>query len=183
MREESSGIVYFREEQRFRQVWMWALILLPSLILLYAGFEQFVGNKRFDGDSLSDPALMLVIILIGIGLPVFFFFLRLVTEVRPEGVFIRFFPFHLRGKLFLFSDITSYEAIEYRPLLDYGGYGIRFGMKATAYNVSGNRGVFFELSSRRPVMIGSQRPDEMVMAIDAARSGRASALHPDTEKA
>ncbi|AAM05462.1 hypothetical protein [Methanosarcina acetivorans] len=47
----------------------------------------------------------------------------------------------------------------YRPIRDYGGWGIRYGLKRTAYNAKGNRDVFFEFwegSKVKKLMIGSQ---------------------------
>jgi hypothetical protein len=56
----------------------------------------------------------------------------------------------------------------YRPIRDYGGWGIRYGRGGKAYNVSGNRGVMLELSDGQKLLIGSQRPEELANAINLA---------------
>jgi hypothetical protein len=56
----------------------------------------------------------------------------------------------------------------YSSLRDYGGWGIRYGSKGKAYNVSGSRGVRLELSNGKRLLIGSQRPEELSEAVAAA---------------
>jgi hypothetical protein len=68
----------------------------------------------------------------------------------------------------LFSNIRKYEAITYSPLLNYGGWGIRKG----AYNVSGNKGVQFELYDDERFLIGTQKPEEFINAIHEAINKR-----------
>ncbi len=51
---------------------------------------------------------------------------------------------------------------------EYGGWGIRYGMKGMAYNVSGNRGVQLEFETGKRLLIGSQRPEELVSQIQVA---------------
>ncbi|MDI6783925.1 MAG: DUF6141 family protein, partial [bacterium] len=94
-----------------------------------------------------------------------FSILKLTTEVHEDGIYIRFEPF-VRKKI-LFSEMKQYTARTYRPIREYGGWGIRYGWKGTAYNVSGNRGVQLELNNGKRILIGSQRPEELVRAIKA----------------
>lgn len=53
----------------------------------------------------------------------------------------------------------------FRPILDHGGWGIRFRKNLTAYTVSGNKGVRITLSSGRKIILGSQKATEMESAI------------------
>jgi hypothetical protein len=64
--------------------------------------------------------------------------------------------------------VSEYYARVYRPILEYGGWGIRCGFKgARAYNVSGNKGVQLILQNGKRLLIGSQKPDELVEAINS----------------
>jgi hypothetical protein len=52
--------------------------------------------------------------------------------------------------------------------MDYGGWGIRYGLKGKAYSISGNRGVFFAFTEGKKVrklMIGSQIPEKLAEAV------------------
>ncbi|MFC1963201.1 DUF6141 family protein [Chloroflexota bacterium] len=92
------------------------------------------------------------------------------TEVRSDGIYFKYFPFHLSFRKIPLESLRKYEAITYRPIRDYGGWGLKYGRKGRAYTARGNRGVQLELSDGRPVLIGSQKPEELVMAIDKALS-------------
>jgi hypothetical protein len=63
------------------------------------------------------------------------------------------------------AQIARWEARTYRPIRDYGGWGVRFGPRGRAYNVSGNRGVEITLANGKRVLVGSQRADDLAAAI------------------
>ncbi len=54
----------------------------------------------------------------------------------------------------------------YRPILEYGGWGIRYGLRGRAYNVSGNRGLRVELTNGKHILFGSAKPEELKLALD-----------------
>lgn len=91
------------------------------------------------------PNLLLVIFWFAFGITFSVFMLwicRLIIEVRSDGIYIRFVPFHRGYKSFLFEDIISYKLIVYNSLKRFGGWGVRFNAKGVkAYNISGKQGV------------------------------------------
>jgi hypothetical protein len=90
---------------------------------------------------------------------------RLETEVRQDGLYLRYAPFHRRFRRFKAEDLGEYHARTYRPILEYGGWGIRYGWNGRAYNVSGNGGVQLIFRDGRRVLIGSSTPSELEAAI------------------
>jgi len=160
----------FREIQHFRQKWLQFVMLAVSLgmVLLfgYGMVEQLIFGRPWGNKPMSDIALAIVgplMILLGVGLLWLFRIMRLITEVRKDGVYINFVPL-LRDTI-LFGDIVECKARSYRPIREYGGWGIRRGRGGKAYNVSGNRGVQLTLKNGKGVLIGSQRPEELARAI------------------
>jgi hypothetical protein len=159
-------------------LWIW-LVILPICVGLIGFFawamvEQLVWGRPVGDQPMSDLMLMILgplLILLSVGLLWMMWAARLVTEVRDDGIYVRFHPFHRDFRGFLWGGIDSFEACTYRPILEYGGWGIRFGSDAEAYNVSGNRGLQLDLKWGRPgrVLIGSQRPEELAMAVESAR--------------
>jgi hypothetical protein len=115
------------------------------------------------------PVILLVIFwfIFGIGLPALFFFCRLVTEVRDDGIYICFFPFHWTFRRIAFTEVKQYEVRTFHPIKEYGGSGIRYGPKGKAYTVSGDRGVQIELLNGKRLLLGSQRAEELQRAIHA----------------
>jgi len=158
--------VLFREVQRFRQAWLWALMLLCFLVL---GYLLWGVSEAPDATPAVALTFAIMWVAFGWGGVLFLFVLRLVTEVRRDGIYFRFFPFHLSFRRIAFEDVKSFYARTYRPILEYGGWGIRWSpWRGWAYNVSGNRGVQLELRSGKRVLIGSQRPEELAKAIEEA---------------
>jgi hypothetical protein len=155
----------FRETQYFRQLWIWALVMFISLLSLYGAVQQVVFGEQFGNNPAPDVALVVIAVIFGLGLPVFLYTANLTTEVRDDGLYFRFFPFHLSFRKIGPEDISDFEAQTYRPIRDYGGWGIRFGRKGRAYNVRGNRGVQLELASGKQILFGSQKPEEMAAAL------------------
>lgn len=65
---------------------------------------------------------------------------------------------------FLFREVQHVR--QYRPILDYGGWGIRWAPgKGWAYTVRGNLGVQLELSDGKRLLVGSQSPEGLVLMI------------------
>jgi hypothetical protein len=162
--------VIFRELQQFRKRWFWTILVPLSLFLIIFYVVGIMGQiflvKPWGDRPLPDTVLVgvgVVVILIAIGLPTLFYLMKLVTLVRTDGLFIRYIPFVNRK--IEFSDIKRCEALTYRPIGDYGGWGIRGGRKGRAYNVSGKRGVQLELSTGEQLLVGSQRADELANAV------------------
>lgn len=164
--------VLFHEEQQFRQRWIWLLIIFCILEIPIAGYlmiQQLILGHPVGDQPIPNSILVIVgflMLLIGIGIPGLFYILKLISEVERDGILIRFYPF-IHRKI-LFSDIKHYETRTYHPLTEYGGWGIRIGWKGIAYNVSGNRGVQLILKNGKRILIGSQKPEDFVLAIQKA---------------
>ena len=173
---------YFEEEQRFRQPWIWA-ILLPILVVLlvvfgYGLIQQLVLKEPFGDNPASDTALIIAavtVFVLGGGSMLLLYKMKLVTKLDSNCLHILFFP--LRRRDIPLSDIAHWEARTYNPIRDYGGWGIRVGRGGWAYNVSGNRGVQLQLTNGKKLLIGSQRSEELCAAIATAKkSGDGSNL-------
>lgn len=88
---------------------------------------------------------------------------RLEVRVFPEEARVEFFPFARR--VIPRGEIRSARVRGYRPRRDYGGWGVRRAPGRCAFHVSGNRGVEIELRDGFEILIGSERPEELVEAL------------------
>lgn len=157
--------VLFREEQRFRQPWLWVLLAASAVPALVIGVLAITAwGDRWVGT---------IVLALVLGMPLLFSRLTLRTEVRRDGLHLRFRPFvwhrHLRPE-----DLAEATARTYRPLSEYGGWGLRWGSSGIAYNVSSDRGVQLVLTDGKRLLVGSQRPEELAAAIEAMRSSLSS---------
>lgn len=161
--------VFYREVQRFRQPWIWIVIIFTMGLSWFSFIQQIISKVPFGARPAPDLVVIGMWILFGWAFPVMVYTAGLTTEIRGDGIHIRFIPFHRQYRTMPFDAIQTYEARTYRPLKEYGGWGIRYGAAGKAYNVSGNRGVQLVLLSGRKILLGSQNPEELVLAIDSAK--------------
>lgn len=155
----------FTEVQRFRQWWVWLLVLLVAGVSWYGFIQQIVLNKPFGNNPAPDPVMIMIWVIFGLFFPALFYSLKLVTEVRYDSLYVRFFPLQFHSHKISYGEIKNYEIRTYSALKEYGGYGIRYGTKGKAYNVYGNRGIQFEFLDGKRLLIGSQRPEELIQAL------------------
>jgi hypothetical protein len=157
--------VSFREEQRIAKVWWTTLIILGiTAVMWYSFIQQIILGRPFGTNPGPDWLVWLLWLLFGIGFPVGWYLTKLMVEVHNDHILIRYYPFLTRT--IPFSDIKQYQARTYRPIREYGGWGVRGWGNRRAYNVSGDQGVELELQNGQQIMIGSQKPAELVLALD-----------------
>jgi hypothetical protein len=100
---------------------------------------------------------------------VWFLRLKLVTEVRDNGLYICF-VWLWPERTIPWDQVRSVETRTYRPIRDFGGWGVRWAARGIVYHARGNRGARMVLASGERVLVGSQRPEELARAI-AERTG------------
>ncbi|MDJ0806490.1 MAG: DUF6141 family protein [Gammaproteobacteria bacterium] len=160
----------FKEIQRFNQPWLWGVLILTLLVLMglfgFGLYQQLILGVPWGDRPLSDNGLILMagatVLFSGV-IIYLFLFMRLITEVNAEGLCIRFHP--LRRKIVPHSSIRSCESRTYKPIREYGGWGIKYGPSGWAYNVFGNRGVQLILIDGKRILIGSQRCEALEKAL------------------
>lgn len=104
-------------------------------------------------------------------------FTRLDVEVRPNQLFIAFGPLHLIRKRIPLADIESVRGLTYRPIREFGGWGIRPRGSRTAWTIRGNQAVRVTLQTGKEVYVGSRFPQRLEERIRSAMrvAGRATA--------
>jgi len=165
--------LYFKEEQRFNQWWL-KLVLVGSTIaalgpMYYGTIMQFSTGKPWGNKPMSDSGLLIMdffTTIIMAGVIYLIYGTRLITNIKPDGIRIRFKPFLLKEKVFTPEIIEKYEVRKYNPIADYGGWGVKFGRKGKVYNVRGNMGLELWLKGNKKIMIGTQRPEAIKRAMD-----------------
>ena len=158
----------FSETQYFRQKWLWIIILFFPAFSAYGIYEQIISGNVIGEKPMSDAGLIAFSIIVGIGLPLAFWSMKLKTRVSEKGLHYQFFPIHLKERLIAFEDIESFKARTYSPMKEFGGWGIRYGFESKAYNVSGEQGVQIVLKNERKVLFGSQNHKQLEKAMRQA---------------
>ena len=159
---------YFREVQHFRQIWLWLLLAGIAGIAIWGFVQQIIIGRPFGQNPAPDAAVAVIALVFGLGFPILFYAVSLTAEVRPDGLYYRYFPFHRSFRRIPADSLVRFAPHTYSPIKDYGGWGIRYGRGGKAYNVSGNRGVMLEFLDGKKLLIGSRRPEALAEAMGLA---------------
>lgn len=148
--------VVFQETQRFRQIWIWALLLGITGISLGSIF--FI--EREAPLTFSDIAFPIGMLLL---LNLLFLSFKLSTRIEEDRLSFRFFPF-TRWRSYRLEEIEAMELVEYNGLWEYGGWGIKWNGDSWSYTTGGKWGILVQ-AQKKKFLIGTQTPEEAKKAI------------------
>ncbi|MGL4595221.1 MAG: hypothetical protein ACRCUY_10865 [Thermoguttaceae bacterium] len=98
-------------------------------------------------------------LILSIGLLFGFF-----VDVCDEKLVVRMGFFRIKVLTVILADIQSIEIVTFRPIRDFGGWGIRFGRdNVLAYFMSGTQGVkiITKKTFTKKYLIGSDTPNRL----------------------
>lgn len=169
--------ILFKEEQRFNQLWLkvplYVLAGANTAVFLYGLQRQLIAGQPWGNNPMSDNSLIAVTcVTIAVWITVIFFLekAKLISEIREHEIMVRFPPFINKAKIYPVASIRKMEIRKYNPIWEYGGWGIRHGIKGKAYNVRGNIGLQIYLKSGKSLLIGTQKPEQVKWAVNKIES-------------
>lgn len=158
--------ILFTERQKFKQWWLWLILIGINALFLFGVFKQVNGGQQFGDKPMSDTGLL---ITTGLTILLTFLFIncRLDTIIKKDGIYVRFFPFHIKFKYYTWDTLTKSYVRQYSAITEYGGWGLRLGLfgKGTAYNVSGDKGIQLEFTNNKKLLIGTNKADELTAVL------------------
>lgn len=147
-------MIYFSETQKFKQWWIWLIFLLPLIAIV-----DSYPNNGFDMDTLWGSGIGISIVAL---IALLLFSLKLKTEITDIGIGYKFNLFHTKMNVIKWEDISECFVREYKPLWEYGGWGLRYTIRnGKAFNTMGNKGLQLVLKDRSKILIGTQRVEEL----------------------
>ena len=167
--------VLHREVQYIRQKFIIALVafaaLLPLSFFIIGLISQIGYGIEFGDKPMSDKELIICTVISAIFalfVLMLFKFSNLTIEVKTDGFYYQYFPFHLSVKKIEKTIVKSATIRNFRPIAEYGGWGIRygFGKRGKGYVVSGNTGVQFILNNDKKVFFSTIEPEKMRIAVE-----------------
>jgi hypothetical protein len=159
----------YHESQRLRAKYAKILLALPPAALLFLTVRQMVFKLPWGHPPPSNGDLLFLTILLTA------VYLRLITVRLVTDVDLRELSVGLKGlwrrRRIPLPEIRSAAPVDYDPIQEYGGYGIRSGPRGQAYIADGNRAVQIELQSGAKLLIGSQQPEKLAAKIMELKRG------------
>ncbi|WP_378181618.1 hypothetical protein [Aquimarina sp. SS2-1] len=149
--------IHFSEKQKFNQSWLWVLILISGIVVLITvGNDKGLMTTTFIITACSFASVILI-----------FSLMKLETLIKNDGIYVRFFPFHIKFIRYEWTTIEQLYIRKYDPISEYGGWGIRMNLrgKGKAFNISGNKGLQLEFLNNKKLLIGTNKPNELSEAL------------------
>jgi hypothetical protein len=148
----------YYEKQRFNQWWIWLMLIGLTLFSYYTCIQEVVygnviGSSGPSGNGAYLPPIIMSVITL------LFMLFKLETRIDTEGIHVRFFPFHGKWRSYPWTSIKEASVREYRPLVEYGGWGLRGLGSNRALNVSGKTGIQLTFQNGDKLLIGTQNGD------------------------
>ena len=150
------------EEKTWAPWWLigllWGASLVGALSAATGGHED---ARAIVAITLSVPLLITLI------------FMRLDVRVNHKEIRIAFGPVHVVRRSISHTQLASAEPVTFRPVRDFGGWGVRFmGRKGTAWTLKGNGAVKLTLDvdgETKLLYVGSPTPDRLASRINVMR--------------
>lgn len=156
------GKILFKEEQSFKNTWMYFLVIGISVVALIG---TTIPIWMSNGSSEGFIGLIIAGITCG-GLIVLFSFSKLTTIIDDKSIYYKYPPFVNSEQKLSREDIKEAYVRQYKPIWEYGGWGYRIRPgKGKALNVSGNIGLQLVKKGGKALLIGTQKKADMERAI------------------
>lgn len=162
----------YSEEQNYSTPWIW-LVIFPAIgtLVFLLKFDEigsdFTSPEGKD-DILGFIILAGVMFVLMLGLTLLFYKMKLITQIRSNGIYFRYFPFMKKERLIAKVEISKYEVRIFKPGKEFGGHGVRKGkgISGKSYTVSGRLGLQLHLTNGHKILIGTKRKEAIQYAID-----------------
>lgn len=139
----------YQEEQGFDQIWIWALLGIELVVML---IPLLLTAQPWWTLILSVGVMVLTMAMLAS--------FKLYSRIDSTGVHYRMKPLHWKEQTIPWEEIDQIFVRKYSPIMEYGGWGIRFGRNGRAYNVKGNYGIQIVKKNGKRILLGTQQPEE-----------------------
>ena len=140
------------------------IILLNKAFLFILGAAVIAGLWMIAADISDNGWIVMVALLFPL------LFGRMVITVEDSTLKINFGYIDLIKKEIPLSEIKEIRVLEYSPIRQFGGWGIRCGKfegeKTACYNLKGNRGLLLTLSNK--IRICCMKTDRVIVGCEGA---------------
>ncbi len=151
----------FKEEQRFTQWWVWLMLLSINTLFIFGSVKQIFFKTPFGNNPMNNIGLGITTFIL-ILFTILFFSVKLKTKIDQTGIYYYFSPFQFKTKKIEWNTIESIRVIKYKPIQNYGGWGIKHG----SYTVKGNIGLQVIFNNQKKILIGTQKENEIKLVLE-----------------
>lgn len=152
------------EEKQYYHWFVYGLCALPLLMIPIPYIISSTANRPIPAGATLPGVITSTVMLAIIAL-----LMRQSVTVLPGEVVLSFGWVNTWRKRIDLSEVATLEAVQFSPVRDFGGWGIKRGRDGIwCYNVKGNTGVHLR-GPKTNLIIGTQYPDALLAALKAAK--------------
>ena len=154
--------ILFSEQQKFKQWWLWIILLVLNFIFILGIYKQIIHKEQFGDNPMSNSGLIIGLVLM-VSLTILFGNFKLQTIIKNDGIYVRFFPLQIAYRKYTWDKLINIYVREYNAITEYGGWGLRYGIfgNGKALNVSGDKGLQLVNLNKSALLIGTNKPEEI----------------------
>lgn len=152
-------MILFSEHQKFKQIWIWIVLLSVTIGLLVVLIFHIIKEQGFIFESIG--------LIITLGISFLVYKSELLVTIDDTKINYKFSPFQSAEQTIPFSDIQKLSLIQYDPIKDYGGWGMKISAtgKGRSYTISGNQGLLVLLKDGKQILFGTQQKELLLEVI------------------
>ncbi|MBI3520097.1 MAG: hypothetical protein HY062_12185 [Bacteroidetes bacterium] len=154
----------FNEIQKFNKLWHYVIAGFPVLVIAFLLVMELLNKipEKHNQNNIDPISGLVIGVALSIGFFIWFSLIKLKTSITHEGVFVNFSGIPFCKKKFAWEHIQSISVINYSPLSDYGGWGVRYSLTGNGwcYNVAGDYGIKLFTVNGKAFLIGTQQKEE-----------------------
>ena len=147
--------VLFEESQPFDQSWIWILLGFETVAIL---LPLILTGQAWWVIMIAAVIMVMTMSLMSS--------LKLQTRIDDEGIHYRMVPFHWKQRTIRWDEVEQVNVRTYSPMIEYGGWGLRYGRNGNAVNVRGNLGIQVVKKNGKRILIGTQLEDQAKKALE-----------------
>lgn len=167
--------------EMYREFTGWAPWVGILILVAVLGAVVPMVLREGDGSLMSMERVGPLLIMAGAGGLIWILFGGLLVTVHRDGIRVGLGRARILGTFISFDDVVDTEVVTYKPLREFGGWGLRGSRQKRAWTARGDRAVVLHTRDERRIYIGSDNPEKLESRIRSAMSmmpGRGAATAP-----
>lgn len=156
----------FLEVQKIHVTIVWIVLAVIVLIMWYAGISQLFFNRPVGTRTASNGIMALFWIVFGILLPIFVFTSDIKISMDDKKIDLISTNKLLFHETIYYEDIDSYQTVQIKPIIQFGGWGSRGSSDDKLFSVGGKDGIELTMDDGTKITLTIKDPESMLEILD-----------------
>lgn len=163
--------VLYQEAANFSHSLIWIGVLCMTFGAIYFALPPLIEVSAGDFVFPSIVAIAAISFAIGLALPILLLAIKLKTQIRKDGIYLKIIPFQFSYRKIPLDDLVNCERYEYSQKA-VNRLGIRNTIAGKGYALGGKRGIKLEFANGKTVFVESRRPEKIIGVIKTINKKR-----------